>query len=308
MVYLADNWPTKYRQMVGMCNVHGQRLNFDKLEQQGSGYVGRRGEDLFFADDPWFRGISLKYGPDGGVFVSDWCDLGECHDNDGVHNTSGRIYKVTYQRPRKLEGQLDMFTQSSAQLVDAQLAMNDWYVRHARRILQERAAGGDDMTGVHQSLKKMFADAEAVRHKLRALWALYATGGTDDALLRELLQHDKAHVRRWAVRLLTDSGIPDDDTQKRFAEMAQSDDSPIVRLAVASALQRLPVDARWPIATGLASHEGDNEDHNLPLMIWYGIEPAVAAHKAQALKLAAGCKLSKVRQFIAKRVAEGSGK
>jgi hypothetical protein len=41
-------------------------------------------------------------------------------------------------------------------------------------------------------------------------------------------------------------------------------------------------------------------------MVWYGIEPAVAADKPQALKLAAASKLSKVRQFIAKRVAEAS--
>ena len=29
--------------------------------------------------------MALKYGPDGGVYVTDWTDLGECHDNDGVH-------------------------------------------------------------------------------------------------------------------------------------------------------------------------------------------------------------------------------
>jgi hypothetical protein len=155
-------------------------------------------------------------------------------------------------------------------------------------------------------LLKVFDDADTVPQKLRALWALYGTGGADEAFLSRQLGHEDDYVRRWAVRLLTDTATPGENTLSHFAEMANEDESPAVRLALASALQRLPLEQRWPIAAGLVTHEADNEDHNLPLMIWYGIEPAVAADKAQALKLAAGCKLSKVRQFIAKRVAEGS--
>jgi hypothetical protein len=34
---------------------------------------------------------------------------------------------------------------SDAELVELQLHKNDWYVRHARRILAERAAAGQDM-------------------------------------------------------------------------------------------------------------------------------------------------------------------
>ena len=26
------------------------------------------------------RGLAIQYGPDGGVYVSDWCDTGECHN------------------------------------------------------------------------------------------------------------------------------------------------------------------------------------------------------------------------------------
>ncbi|MCA9269993.1 MAG: hypothetical protein KDA41_16040, partial [Planctomycetales bacterium] len=111
-------------------------------------------------------------------------------------------------------------------------------------------------------------------------------------------------LRGWAVQLLCEDREPSAVALARFAEMAEKD-TPWVRLKLASALQRLPVDQRWPIATALVAHEEDNDDHNLPLMIWYGVEPAVAANKAQALKLAAACKLSKVRQFIAKRISEG---
>ena len=96
MVYLGDNWPDGYRNTIFMCNLHGNRVNNDLLEQHGSGYVARHGKDFLLANDPWFRGIDLHYGPDGGVYLSDWTDTGECHNHVVVDRTNGRIYKVTY--------------------------------------------------------------------------------------------------------------------------------------------------------------------------------------------------------------------
>ena len=48
------------------------------------------------ANDTWFRGLELKYGPDGAVYFTDWSDRGECHDTDAdnAHRENGRIYKL----------------------------------------------------------------------------------------------------------------------------------------------------------------------------------------------------------------------
>jgi len=335
MIYLADNWPKKYQNMIGMCNVHGRRLNFDKLERKGSGYVGRRGEDMFFVDDEWFRGVTVKYGPDGGVFISDWCDLGECHDNDGVHTHSGRIYKVVWEGkpPERSEAPLtttssnpaksvererlptssqdlcaspfDVTKMHNDELVRLQMVPNAWWGRRARLELQRRAAGGDDMTNVHEQLWSTVELAVAHRHKLRALWALHVTEGLHEEDLMKLLDNENEYLRRWAVQLLLEDKTLTDEAHQRLATMAADDSSALVRLSLASGLQRLPNNLRWPIAEGLVSHKEDNDDHNLPLMIWYGIEPAVAADKAQALRFVSRCKLSDVRKFTAKRLASG---
>ena len=71
---------------------------------------------------------------------------------------------------------------------------------------------------------------------------------------------------------------------ERFARLAESDSSAVVRLYLASALQRLDLDRRWPIAKSLVGHAEDREDHNLPLMLWFGIEPLVAADPRRALR------------------------
>ena len=37
----------------------------------------------------------MKYGPDGGVYLTDWYDTGECHTLK-AHRENGRVYKITY--------------------------------------------------------------------------------------------------------------------------------------------------------------------------------------------------------------------
>jgi hypothetical protein len=92
--------------------------------------------------------------------------------------------------------------------------------------------------------------------------------------------------------------------EKKFAAMARQDRSPAVRLALASALQRLPLGQRWSVAEGLAAHAEDATDANLPLMVWYGVEPLVASDAARGAELLAKARIPLVRQYIARRIAE----
>ncbi len=76
MIYLGGTWPDEYHGSMFTCNLHGNRINRDPIKRHGSGFVASHGADFLMANDPWFRGIAIKYGPDGNVFVSDWTDLG----------------------------------------------------------------------------------------------------------------------------------------------------------------------------------------------------------------------------------------
>ena len=64
------------------------------------------------------------------------------------------------------------------------------------------------------------------------------------------------------------------------------------------------IDQRWPLAEALCSHSEFADDRMLPLMIWYGIEPAVPRDRARALKLIAASKIPLVRQYAARRLTE----
>ena len=94
MVYLGDLWPAKYRNTIFMNNIHGNRINNDSVIPDGSGYGADRLPDFLKSTDKWFRGLALKYGPDGSVFVSDWYDARACHPQKPQDRSNGRIYKI----------------------------------------------------------------------------------------------------------------------------------------------------------------------------------------------------------------------
>src|SRR5262249_19653447 len=145
----GNNWPDEYRGKVFMGNLHGNRINMDVLERKGSGYFAHHGKDFLTCPDPWFRPLAIMSGPDGGVYVSDWHDTGECPNYDKIH-PSGRIYKIAYGKPKRVE--VDLAKLSDEELVKLQMHENEWYARQGRRLLQERARAGNLNRLIYHSL------------------------------------------------------------------------------------------------------------------------------------------------------------
>jgi putative membrane-bound dehydrogenase-like protein len=303
LIYQGGNWPDRYRGSLFTINLHGRRINNDTLARQGSAYVGRHAADFLKSADPWFRGLDLLAAADGGVYISDWSDIGECHGADGVDLNSGRIYKVGYGRPT-LPAFGDLTKLSDAGLVALQVQKNDWLVRQSRRILQERAAAGRSMDKVRGELHRIFqTDTDSI-HQLRAMWCLSVIGAAPDEWLRAQLVHPDEHVRVWAIRLMGDGKPPSTQAVRDFSAMAARDASGLVLLYLASALQSLPPQDRWQVALPLAARSDFAADRFLPLMIWYGIEPLVAERPDQGLRLVRSSQMSQLVRCIARRLTE----
>ncbi len=88
--------------------------------------------------------------------------------------------------------------------------------------------------------------------------------------------------------------------------MATQDASPVVRLYLAAALQRIDAAHRWDILAGLNSHPADADDPNLPDMLWFAMEPLAAADPDRALALASESALPKIRQHAARRAVDAN--
>ncbi len=138
-------------------------------------------------------------------------------------------------------------------------------------------------------------------HRLRAMLTLHAMFRIDQETLLKLMADKDETIRGWAIQCALEDKKASAPIHGQLVKMAKEDDSKFVRLYLASALQRISVGQRWPLAEALVAHEPDKDDHNLPLLYWYGIEPLVSADKARALQLAAKAKIPLIRQYIARR-------
>jgi len=304
MIYQGGSWPEAYRGSLFMNNIHGARLNRDTLKPAGSGFVGSHAPDFLLANDRWSQIVALKYGPDGSVFMIDWYDKNQCHrnENEAHDRTNGRIFKVSF--PGHLVPRHDLAALDDAGLVALLDDPNRWTGRHARRRLQER--------GPNPALREPLAKAAFSKFldeipgddsQLAGLCALYATGNLDESAIVSGLKDPTSSLRAWTIRLACEAKTPSSTTLARFAELAKSDPSPIVRLELAAALQRLPLDQRWDILAPLTRAGGDAKDHNIPLMLWYAAEPLAEADTARALRLALASPIPPLPAFMVRRVA-----
>ena len=308
MIYQGGTWPEKYHGKAFTVNLHGRRLNVDRLERHLAGYTAKHEPDFLFSGDEWFRAIDLIGAPDGGVYLADWSDIGECHENDGVHRTSGRIYKIAYGKPQKFDS-MDLTNVPDLNFVGALDSSNDWFARHGRRLLQERAAEGRDMTAARARLFERYESVKSTTvDRLRAMLCLASMDALDDGWLVKQLNEKDEQVRKWAVRLLADEDfvVKDAADANKVAtalkQLAAKESSGLVQLYLASALNRMPLADRWHIAESLAISDKFEHDNMLPLMIWYGIEPAVPREPLKAVRLVERAKIELVRQFTARRL------
>lgn len=302
-IYLSHHFPAEYRNRMFLCNIHGNRVNQDALVRHGSGYVAKHAPDFLNANDPWFRGVAVQQGPEGGMYVSDWCDTGECHNYDIADQRNGRIYRVLYEN--KADKISDLSKLSSLELAKLQTNDNDWIVRHARRLLQERAIAAPLDQDVVKALTTIVHDKQlATPKRLRGMWALHCIGADNVPLLTSLLEDADEVVRAWSVRLIGQDPAKSKSLGAKVTALAQKEPTAWARMELAAHLQRSSGEDRWLLAEALAKQAADVGDIRVQQMIWYGLEPLVTADPHRALKLASQSPLPLVRQLVARRLVD----
>ena len=306
LICLDRRWPQEYFGSILMNNIHGARLNRDTLAPKGSGFIGSHANDFLLANDSWSQIVSIRAGFDRSIYLIDWYDKNQCHRNeDFMHDrTNGRIFKVSYNGPRKQgEITIELKGKSIADLDDqtlikAQQSGVEAYSRHARRVLQER--GPNPKT--RELLSEIAFNAKEAPTRLRGLWTLHGEGGLSEKEIALGLANTSPYVRAWTVQLAMEDFKPSAATLAKFADLAEKDESPVVRLYIASALQRMPLESRWEILERLVARAADADDLNIPYLLWYAAEPLAGADGSRALRLAVSSKIPMLLPFMVRRL------
>ncbi len=305
-IYQSDAFPEEQQGRLFMANIHEHAVLSDELVPKGSGFVAKHSDDVMMANNAQWIGFSMEIGPAGNLYVLDWHDADIC-GNSVLQKETGRIFRISPKQSfaDNWQGRYDNLGSFSDQaLAELQTSKSDWHARRARIILQSRAT----KTAIDQqaigSLQEILRTHQNQDYRLRALWSLHVTGNiSQDALLTSLSDKD-AHIRAWAVQLLCEDQNAPQSAIDKFGQMANDDPSPVVRLYLAAALQRMEEEDRWDIIESLITHKEDIDDHNIPKMIWFGFEPLVGKNPERALAITSQRSIPMISQFTARRVVD----
>ncbi len=300
------DWPEKLNGSALMANIHGMRLNADKLSPKQSTYTASHLPDPFQWSDPWFRGLIVTQGPDGSVLVADWSDTGECHNYDKADGITGRIYRIA---PRGIQTAKGV---RPADLKDTDLlpylASGDgWMEDQIRLTLRDRLDAQFLNPAVRDRLVELAEKAEKPRVRLTALWALAHLGTVPVEVLTALVNDTDETVRGWAARLGLGEGRADPRVVKAWVNrVRQGEPSARVRLALAGAAGQLENSDRTDLLLPLAANLADAQDPMIPLLLWYRLEPALKNNAEARSQLLSNDALPAIVRWAARRTAEES--
>lgn len=246
------------------------RMQASRLLADGSTVRTEDTDALVTTSDRSFRPVDTAVGPDGAVYIADWCDIRMDHTDprDTWDKSCGRIWRLR-GRGYQPVAPLDLAQRSTQHLVELLADRRRWYREHARRLLGERR----DRSAVPQ-LQRLVREKRAPV-ALEALWTVNQIGAMDSEWALALLDHPDVAVRSWVLRLLNDSGPVAPKVHERLVTLARTEPDAGVRSELANTAARLQTPAALAVLQELIRRDEDVADKHIPLRIWWAMEEKI---------------------------------
>jgi putative heme-binding domain-containing protein len=189
-------------------------------------------------------------------------------------------------------------------LAGLQSSKSDWHARRARVVLQSRATKRPISASAVKHLTTMYKDQSSPDYRLRAMWSLHITENLSEQELIHALSDKDEYVRAWAIQMLCEDMDASKVALTKMKSMSQEDNSAVVRLYLAAALQRVSLDSKWELTSGLIAQNSDVDDHNIPKMIWFAMEDLVEQNPEKGIATASASKIPIIAEFAARRLVD----
>lgn len=100
--YQGGVFPEEFQNSFYSGDVVACRVSRNTLAFEGSSPVAVKQKDFLVSEDPWFRPVDIKIGPDGALYIADFYNRIIGHyevplDHPGRDRKSGRIWRITYK-------------------------------------------------------------------------------------------------------------------------------------------------------------------------------------------------------------------
>jgi putative membrane-bound dehydrogenase-like protein len=247
------------------------RMQATRFVADGSTFKTVDTDAVVTTTDRSFRPVDTAVGPDGAIYIADWCDIRMDHTDprDTWDKSCGRIWRLRARDYRPV-APFDLARRSSQDLVQLLGDNRKWYRERARRVLGDR--------GDHSLVPQLRRRAREERGQLalEALWTANLISGMDSDFALDLVDHPDPSVRAWALRLSTHSGITRPMHQK-LVRLARHEPDAEVRSGLATATARLEAADALAVLRELILRKEDVADKHIPLRIWWALEEKITS-------------------------------
>lgn len=317
-IYQGDQFPAEYQGRVFMGNIHQNAINHDRLIPTGSSFKAVAEKDFLTTSDGWFRPISEQVGPDGALWIGDWCDKYPCYQNaqadpEGVDRERGRIWRVVYvgkeagkKIPPRPDVKMDLGKLSGTNLVALFDHPNVWQRRMAQRVLRDSLSRKSPATNDPQMnarlghpLLGILNGKTSMQARIAAFWLLQEFRMDVPSWVTTL--RTTSETEPWLRSCMTAWGIAangDEFSAESIPalESLAQDPDPRVQFAVATAVRRIvssrlvtdyEINTTAPVGKVLANlitSAASAKDPLVNYMIWLAGEPLLAINPEPGLR------------------------
>ena len=261
IAYYADTkYPEEYQSNFYIGDAVASRVYRNSFSFKGSSPVGKLEEEFVLSEDPWFRPVDVKLGPDGALYIADFYNSIIGHYEVPLNHPKrdkirGRIWRITYKGERNEVK--DLMTASPTELVSA-LDHDNLVVRLAAANQLDDRIGKAAIDPIKDVIAKQGVSARAYIH---GLWVLHRLGALSDELILKSAAHNDPLIRLHSIRILGEKDL--DDSFFGLVSKSLEDKDPHVKRTATELLVKFPDMASLNLTLSQRRNVPDFDTHQL---------------------------------------------
>lgn len=271
--YTGDRFPTEFQQNFYLGDVVKSRVYRTSIQMAGTTPAPTWEPDFIISEDPWFRPVDIKQGPDGALYIADFYNRIIGHyevalDHPGRDRKRGRIWRITFDDYNQ---ESQAFNWQSAELSELIQGLKNSSIT-VRMMVADQIVDRFGNTAV-ESIQSLVRNPVATQEQLiHGMWILHRLEKVDRDLIEAGLTHDNELIQTHMLRILFEMNSLDNELLQRIHGMTE-DESPHIRRAAVMILARYPSNDKLETLLDLQQNTAIEDSH-----LAYAIKQATRDH------------------------------
>jgi mono/diheme cytochrome c family protein len=175
------------------------------LQDDGAGFISKRGPHLIKSSNPAFRPVDISVGPDGAIYIADWCTpvIGHyqaSYADPRRDRRHGRIWRLAATGRPAVKPPV-LVDQTPGQLLEHLRSSERWERTQAKRLLAD-APSASVLPATDAWVAALPMDAAGDRLRFEALGVFEAHESPRPELLARVLAAEDYRLRAYATRAI----------------------------------------------------------------------------------------------------------